>query len=50
MLHPLRLVVGGDFEGGLIPAAFPTGGAFALYGGLLLHMYTFVWSWFDKRD
>ena len=35
-----RLVVGGDFEGGL--AACPLGGAFALYGGFLLHIRTCV--------
>ena len=26
--HPPRLVVGGDYEGGLTPAACPLGGAF----------------------
>ena len=39
---PCRLVVGGDFEGGLTPAACPLGGAFALYGGFLLHIRTHV--------
>ena len=33
MPHPPRLVVGGDFEVGLTPAARPLGGAFALYVG-----------------
>ena len=37
-----RLVVGGDFEGGLTPAVCPFGGAFALYEGFLLHMHTCV--------
>ena len=37
-----RLVVGGDFEGGLTPAACPLRGAFALYGELLLRMCTYV--------
>ena len=31
MPHPPRLVVGGDFEGGLTSVACPLGGAFALY-------------------
>ena len=31
MPHPPRLVVGGDLEGVLTPAAYPLGGAFALY-------------------
>ena len=37
--HLARLVVGGDFEGGLTPAACPLGGPFALY---LLHIRTRV--------
>ena len=40
MPHPPRLVVGGDFEGGLTPAACPLGGAFTLYRGFLLHIRT----------
>ena len=43
MPHPPRLEVGGDFEGGLTPAACPLGGAFALYGGFLLHICTYVY-------
>ena len=37
-----RLVVGGDYEGGLTPVACPLVGAFALYGELLLYIHTFV--------
>ena len=42
MPHPPRLMVGGDFEGRLTPAACPLGGAFALHGGFLLHIHTYV--------
>ena len=45
MPHHPRLVVSGDYEGGLNPAACPLGGAFALYGRFLLHI-----SVFDERD
>ena len=36
MPHPPRLVVGGDYEGDLTPAACPWGGACALFGESLL--------------
>ena len=40
MPHPPRLMVSGDYEGGLTPAACPLGGAFALYG--VYHLQTCV--------
>lgn len=39
MPHPPKLVVGGDYERGNIPAAGPLGKAFALYGELLVHTF-----------
>ena len=42
MPHPPRLVVSRDYEGDLTSAACPLGGAFALYGELLLYIRTFV--------
>jgi len=35
-------MVGGDYEGGLTPAACPLRGAFASYEELLQYIYTFV--------
>ena len=40
MPHPPRLMVSGNYEGGLTPAACPLGGAFALYG--VYHLQTCV--------
>ena len=39
---PSQVGGGGGFEGSLIPAACSLRGAFALYGGYLLHVHTDV--------